>query len=131
MPLAWCVPHLSAWSLDPARALRHSGGDQTDMTRFGGGGAMSEQDTARGVSGHYGRTHLVAAILEALRAAGKGLDTLTLDDLAPVDQFHSRGKAATLELARLAELRGRERVLDVGGGIGGGARTLATEYGCT
>lgn len=46
------------------------------------------------------------------------------------DQLHSRGKEATLELARLAGLRADERVLDVGGGLGGPARTLAREVGC-
>lgn len=79
---------------------------------------------------HYGRADLAAAILAAVRAAGKDPDALTIDDLAPVDQFHTRGKAATLELARRAGLRAGERVLDVGGGIGGPARTLGSEFGC-
>jgi ubiquinone/menaquinone biosynthesis C-methylase UbiE len=95
---------------------------------------MSDRDSARGVSGHYAPDDVdstLRAILDALRADGKDLDTLTTDDLAPADQFHSRGKPATLELARLAGLRGGERVLDVGGGVGGPARTLAAEFGCT
>ena len=85
-----------------------------------------EQDVAR----HYGRVDVAAAILDGLRAAGKNLDALTPDDLAPFDQLHSRGKAATLELIELAGLRGGERVLDVGGGLGGSARLLAAEPGC-
>ena len=55
---------------------------------------------------------------------------LTVDDLAPVDQFHAGGQAATRRLARVADLRPGTRVLDVGGGLGGPARTLAVEYGC-
>ena len=46
------------------------------------------------------------------------------------DHFHSGGKAATVRLARLFGARPGLRVLDVGGGLGGPARTLAVEYGC-
>jgi MPBQ/MSBQ methyltransferase len=82
------------------------------------------------VEAHYGRPGLEAAILAALRAAGKDPDRLTPEDLAPVDQFHTRGRDATLELARLAELTPGRAVLDVGGGIGGPARTLVRDFGC-
>ena len=53
-----------------------------------------------------------------------------MQDPARVDQFHTRGKDATLELARLAGVAPEMRVLDVGG-LGGPARTLATEIGCS
>jgi len=82
------------------------------------------------VDRHYGRPTLQRSIIDGLRAAGKDPDSLTHDDLAPVDHFHTRGKDATLELARLAGLGRGSRVLDVGGGIGGPARVLAAELGC-
>lgn len=82
------------------------------------------------VDRHYGRATLHRAILEGLRATGKNPDAPTPDDLAPVDHFHTRGKQATLELARLADLPRGARVLDVGGGFGGPARVLAAELGC-
>jgi SAM-dependent methyltransferase len=82
------------------------------------------------VGEHYGRAGLGEAILGGLRAAGKDVERLTPDDLAPVDQFHTRGKEATLELARVAAIARGARVLDVGGGLGGPARTLAVEIGC-
>jgi SAM-dependent methyltransferase len=85
---------------------------------------------AGGINAHYGRQGLDEAILAGLRAAGKDPDRLSPDDLAPADQFHIRGKEATLELARLAGLQAGQRVLDVGGGVGGPARTLAQELGC-
>jgi SAM-dependent methyltransferase len=72
---------------------------------------------------------LTTAILDKLQAAGKELDALTPHDLAPVDQFHNGGTWATRKLIALAELSEGARVLDVGGGIGGPARTLATEFG--
>jgi len=79
---------------------------------------------------YWGREGLERAILTALAAAGKDIDTLTVDDLAPTDQFHSGGKPATVRLARVARLQPGVRVLDVGGGLGGPARTLAAEFGC-
>jgi SAM-dependent methyltransferase len=89
---------------------------------------MTEYATSINV--HYGPGGLAEAILGGLRAVGKDLDALTPDDLAPVDQFHNRGKEATLELVRLAGLAPDMTVLDAGGGIGGPARTLAAEVGC-
>lgn len=91
---------------------------------------MPPGDYVRSLNDHYGRGDLGGAILAGLRSAGKDPDALTPDDLAPVDQFHIRGKEATLELARLAGLQRGMRVLDVGGGLGGPARTLVRELGC-
>jgi SAM-dependent methyltransferase len=85
---------------------------------------------AQALDAHYGRPDLWQAILAGLRAAGKDPEALTPDDLAPVDEFHTRGRQATLELADLVGIRRDERVLDVGGGLGGPARTLARAFGC-
>ena len=85
-------------------------------------------DTSR--PSHYGRPQLSDALLEALTAAGKDINNLAPSDLAPFENLHVRGRAATRDLARLAGLRRGDRVLHVGCGIGGPARTLAVEYGC-
>ena len=87
------------------------------------------------ISRHYSRTDFGAAdlgavILAALAAAGKDIERLTPDDLEPVDELHSRGRAATVELAGLLELEGSERILDLGCGIGGPSRYLARTFGC-
>jgi SAM-dependent methyltransferase len=81
-------------------------------------------------SAYWGRQGLERMILETLAASGTDLAALTIDDLALSDQFHSGGKSATGRLARRAELKPGMRVLDVGGGLGGPARTLAVEFGC-
>jgi len=91
---------------------------------------MPEASDAQATNAYWGRDGLERAILSALAAAGKDIDVLTIDDLAPSDQFHSGGKDATLRLARLAGVRPGWRVLDVGGGLGGPARTLAAQFGC-
>ncbi len=87
-------------------------------------------DASASIRAYWSREGLGPAILDALAAAGKNLDALTIDDLAPSDQFHGGGKDATVRLARLAGLAPGMRVLDVGGGVGGPARTLAVEFGC-
>lgn len=79
---------------------------------------------------HYTRGRLGETILAALKQAGKDVDHLTIDDLAPVDEFHGRGRSATVELARLLNPGGDVRVLDVGSGIGGPSRYLAQRHGC-
>lgn len=79
---------------------------------------------------HYGLGRILDSILGALRESGKDLARLVPADLAPVDEFHIRGREATVELARRASLTPGLRVLDVGCGLGGSARYLAAEHQC-
>jgi len=79
---------------------------------------------------HYHQPNLTARILASLREAHINPDELTRDDLDMLDEFHIRGRAATRDLAALADLQATHRVLDLGCGIGGPARVLAAEYGC-
>ncbi len=92
---------------------------------------MTDATSAQHIDAHYSPDDLGGRILAALRAAGKDPDALTPDDLSPFDQFHTGGKDATLALARLADIQPGAHVLDVGGGLGGPARTLASEFGCS
>lgn len=91
---------------------------------------MSGQIDGQLVDQFYGHEYLLTGILAGLQTAGKNLDSLTPDDLVPVDQLHIRGKMATMELAQRAGVRAGMQVLDVGGGIGGTARLLASEFNC-
>jgi SAM-dependent methyltransferase len=79
---------------------------------------------------HYGRTDLRHKIEAALAAAGLSEGRLSPADLAPLDQFHTRGMAATMELAAALAPAADDRVIDVGSGLGGPSRHLAVRYGC-
>ncbi len=87
-------------------------------------------DHAQDVERHYGRGGLIDRILAALQAAGKDIDHLAPDDLSAVDEFHSRRRLATEELAAMLAPSAGERLLDVGSGLGGPSRYLAGVHGC-
>jgi ubiquinone/menaquinone biosynthesis C-methylase UbiE len=87
-------------------------------------------DGSAEIERHYGRGGLLDRILAALKEAGKDIDHLTIDDLAPIDELHSRRRLATQELARMLAPKPAERVLDIGSGLGGPARYLAKVCGC-
>ncbi|HSH42899.1 MAG TPA: class I SAM-dependent methyltransferase [Arenicellales bacterium] len=83
------------------------------------------------VVAHYrGASDLADRIRRRLAEAGKDLERITTRDLATIDEFHIRGRHATLELAERMGLTPSSRVLDIGSGLGGPARTLAEVYGC-
>jgi sarcosine/dimethylglycine N-methyltransferase len=75
---------------------------------------------------HYRATGLVERLKTALGTEHQP----TPQQLGALDQFHTRGLAATRDLAELAGITGGMSVLDVGSGVGGPARFLAATYGC-
>jgi ubiquinone/menaquinone biosynthesis C-methylase UbiE len=84
----------------------------------------------RDVEGHYAHPTLIETIETALEASGLDKGTLTAAELAPVDEFHTGGRAATADLAAQLDLTPADRVLDVGCGLGGAARFVADTFGC-
>ena len=82
-------------------------------------------DTNIKVREHYSAVGLTDRIKAALTTIAPESQALTVAQLAPLDQFHTRGILATEELARAAGLDTSTRVLDLGCGIGGPARYLA------
>jgi SAM-dependent methyltransferase len=70
------------------------------------------------------------SIERALVAAGKDTGHLAPADLGALEDFHTMGRIATGQLAELARITDRDRVIDAGAGIGGTARFLAATYGC-
>lgn len=88
-------------------------------------------DGAPAVAGYYDGPDLEERVLDALRAAGRSLDPLDPDDLAGLDEFHALGRAGTVALADLADVRRGQLVLDLGAGIGGPSRVLARHWGAS
>lgn len=82
------------------------------------------------VRDHYRATGLTDRLKAALAVFGPEEHRLKIEQLATLDQFHTRGLAATAELANLAAINADMSVLDVGSGVGGPARFLAETYGC-
>jgi SAM-dependent methyltransferase len=87
-------------------------------------------DAAKGVLDHYRATGLTERLKAALAAFGPEDQPLTPQQLGALDQFHTRGLAATADLAKLAGIDVGMSVLDVGAGVGGPARFLAATCGC-
>ena len=87
-------------------------------------------ETTSKVRAHYGASGLTDRIKSALATITTEGQVLTVAQLAPLDQFHTRGILATAELAEAAGLGPSTRVLDIGCGIGGPARYLAATFGC-
>jgi sarcosine/dimethylglycine N-methyltransferase len=80
---------------------------------------------------HYSARDIEERILAAIR--GAGLDPgqrVSFEALGALDHFHTGGLRASRELLELAQIRAEERVLDIGAGLGGSARLLASTIGC-
>ncbi|MCD7060962.1 class I SAM-dependent methyltransferase [Pelagibacterium xiamenense] len=83
------------------------------------------------VAAHYAHPDLIAVIDAGLDASGVSRDRAGTTDLAPVDEFHTLGRTGTIAALDLMNLSQGARVLDAGSGLGGPARVIAAEYGCT
>jgi SAM-dependent methyltransferase len=82
------------------------------------------------IAEHWADRDVYALIVAALERASKPLDSLTVEDLAPIDHFHARGFPATIELADRLSVEPDDHLLDIGCGVGGPARYLAQRFGC-
>ncbi len=80
------------------------------------------------VSAHYKHGSLLAAIESGLQEMGKSRDSLDVDDLAAVDEFHVGGRQASIEFLEQLSIDASQHYLDIGCGIGGTARLLASRY---
>ena len=82
------------------------------------------------VSDHYTRGDLFKAICAGVEKLGKTPETITIEDLAPLDEFHIGGRIATRSFLDQMSIRPADEVFDVGCGIGGASRFAAQTYGC-
>lgn len=82
------------------------------------------------IARHYERGNLLSRLQAALRDDGVDPEHPTIEALAPFDHFHGRGLEATRELADALDVTAAHHLLDVGSGIGGPARYMASRFGC-
>ena len=82
------------------------------------------------ITSHYTHGRLLERIARGVAAIGKTPGTVTVDDLAPVDEFHIGGRQASEEFIGQLEFSKGDHVLDVGCGIGGTSRFVASRFGC-
>ena len=82
------------------------------------------------VSDHYNRADLLSRIERAIGELGRSPDTVSIDELAPVEEFHIGARAATVALLPGLKLTEDMTALDVGCGTGGVSRFAAHRYGC-
>jgi hypothetical protein len=76
---------------------------------------LGNDETA--VTDHYTINGLGNMVLDALQISGVNLDTLAPVDLAPIDEFHMGGRAATQYVIGMMQLPRGATVLDVGCGL--------------
>ena len=80
---------------------------------------------------HYSASDIEARILAAIRSAGLDPEQgLTPEELGALDHFHTGGLRASRELLEVVQIRAEDRILDIGAGLAGSARLLASATGC-
>ena len=80
---------------------------------------------------HYSASDIESRILAGLRAAGLDPEQrLSPEELGALDHFHTGGLNASRELLEMARIGAEDRVLDIGAGLAGCARLLASAAGC-
>jgi SAM-dependent methyltransferase len=78
----------------------------------------------------YGQSNLVEKILEILYREEINTAEMVRNSFEPIEELHLLGSKATLELAQKVGLNDHMKMLDVGCGIGGPARTIASNFRC-
>ena len=86
--------------------------------------------TDHGITDHYTSGTLLDRLRAALSEDGADPDKPSIEALAPYDQFHGRGLDSTEQLAAGISVSPSDHLLDIGSGIGGPARYMATRFGC-
>lgn len=82
------------------------------------------------VAAHYTHGGLLDAIIAGVTKLGKTRNSISIEDLGPVDEFHIGSRVATESFLDRVGLESGDHVLDVGCGLGGASRFAAQRYGC-
>ncbi len=83
------------------------------------------------VAQHYSHGALEGVITNGLEKLSETSQASSVELLASVDEFHIGGRPATKAMTEQLCLHSDHSVLDIGCGLGGTARHIATDYGCS
>jgi ubiquinone/menaquinone biosynthesis C-methylase UbiE len=88
------------------------------------------RDDSATVLAHYTTDDIAGRIVAAMRMVVGDQAPLTPDILAQIDHFHGGGLSSTRDLVAALQPQAGERILDIGSGIGGPARWIASTFRC-
>ncbi len=73
---------------------------------------MATKQLEASVAAHYGKPGLMEAIMAGLNRLGVDPEKPEVEDLAPVDEFHTAGRKATLKAFEMMSFEPGMHVLD-------------------
>ena len=76
------------------------------------------------------RGDIFSRVHQAMLDAGLNDKKLEIEDLFPIDQYHARGIAATVDLGKRMPISQNQKLIDIGCGLGGPARYFAKQFKC-
>ena len=122
---------VSPTSPTSGRLARMSWGDGLSLLVDAAAARCHDEPVNQVARFYSGPGDLVAAIGSAVDASGLNRADLRPADLAPVDEFHIRGRAATLEIIEALGITGQSHVLDLGSGLRRARTNGRRLTGCT
>lgn len=87
----------------------------------------ADPKSAPPTAAHYAQGDLLEKIIGGVEKLGKTPASVTIEDLGPVDEFHIGGRVATQHLLDKLNIAPDALVIDIGCGIGGTARLIASQ----
>ncbi len=85
---------------------------------------------SKSIENFWTRGDIFTRVHQAMTEAGLINKELNIEDLFPIDQYHARGIAATIDLGKRMPISKNQKILDIGCGLGGPARYYAKEFKC-
>ena len=85
---------------------------------------------SKSIENFWTRGDIFSRVHHAMSEAGLINKELNIEDLFPIDQYHARGIAATVDLGKRMPISKNQKIIDIGCGLGGPARYYAKEFKC-
>ena len=82
------------------------------------------------IENFWTRGDIFSRVHQAMSEAGLINKKLEIEELFPIDQYHARGIAATVDLGKRMPISKNQKIIDIGCGLGGPARYYAKEFKC-